>query len=163
VPILIGNEVGDLAITNLDGTSVSVIAESNGFINNPSWAPDGSRIVFETINTIYSILTNGGAQTRLAQGISPAYSPDGQKIVFVAGAPGSYDLYLMNADGSNPAILTNAPGDDYDPAWSPDGGAIVFTSNRDGNPEIYVISLDGSGLVRLTNNPADDRQPNWAP
>jgi len=39
------------------------------------------------------------------------------------------EIYLMNADGSNPARLTNNPGDDFAPSWSTDGTQIVFVSD----------------------------------
>jgi hypothetical protein len=69
----------------------------------------------------------------------------------------------MNADGSNPVNLTNAPGDDGVPAWSPDGQRIAFSSNRDGDFEVYAMNADGSNQVRLTTAPGDDLRPNWSP
>ncbi|UCC48931.1 MAG: PD40 domain-containing protein, partial [Gemmatimonadota bacterium] len=76
---------------------------------------------------------------------------------------GNYEIYVMNADGSNPVRLTDNPAGDYEPAWSPDGTRIAFMSYRDGNYEIYVMEADGSNPARLTDNPAGDNHPAWSP
>src|SRR5262245_47974130 len=71
--------------------------------------------------------------------VSPAWSPDGGKIVFRSHRDGNSEIYLMNADGSGQANLTNHVGDDEFPAWSPDGTRIAFTSDRDGAFDLYLL------------------------
>ncbi|MEH7648632.1 TolB family protein, partial [Bacillus toyonensis] len=94
----------------------------------------------------------------------PAWSPDGQKIAFSSFVNSDFQIYVMNADGSNPILLTNnAPGQNKEPTWSPDGQKIAFTSTRDGNQEIYVMNADGSNQTPITNNPANDSQAAWSP
>ena len=85
------------------------------------------------------------------------------KIAFMSSRDGDFDIYVMNADGSEQNNLTNNPARDSSPAWSPDGKKIVFPSDRDGNYEIYVMDADGSGQKRLTNNSAYDGAPTWSP
>jgi dipeptidyl aminopeptidase/acylaminoacyl peptidase len=86
------------------------------------------------------------------------------KITFDSNRDGgNYDIYVMNADGSEQTRLTTDPGIDEDPNWSPDGTKIAFNSIRDGNREIYVMNADGSEQTRLTNNPAIDTTPDWSP
>jgi TolB protein len=94
---------------------------------------------------------------------SPAWSPDGSKIVFGSTRTGNRDLFLMNADGSDEAQLTFHEGIDWTPAWSPDGTKIVFCSDRDGSQDVYVMNPDGSDPVRLTDHPATDCSPSWSP
>ena len=82
----------------------------------------------------------------------PAYSPDGRKIAFVSNtrSGGGGEIYVMNANGSNPRNLTKN-GDDYFeayPAWSPDGTKIAFYSNGRVY-EIHVMDADGSNRVTL--------------
>jgi hypothetical protein len=114
-------------------------------------------------NDIYVMNADGSEQTRLTNGLFPAWSPDGSRIAFRSFRNGSTDIYVMKPDGSRQTRLTNINGSDSNPAWSLDGSMIAFDSNRDGNEDVYVISADGSGQTRLTNNAATDRGPTWSP
>ena len=89
--------------------------------------------------------------------------PAGNRIAFVSNRDGNFEIYVMDADGSNQTRLTNDPGWDTMPAWSPDGSRLAFGSDRDGNAEIYVMDADGSNQRNLTNNPAWDGDPAWSP
>lgn len=85
------------------------------------------------------------------------------KILFQSDRDGDWEIYVMNADSSNVAQLTdNTAADEY-PVWSPDGSRIAFKSNRDGNFEIYVMDADGLNQQRLTNHPSNDEDPAWSP
>ena len=77
------------------------------------------------------------------------------KIVFYSDRDGNYEIYTMNADGSNQTRLTFNQAGDFAPAWSPNGRQIVFASFRDDehladigldehNAEIYVMDADGT-------------------
>ena len=87
------------------------------------------------------------------------------KIVFVSSRDGtsSFEIYVMDVDGSNQRRLTDNSAWDLAPTWSPDGSRIAFESNRDGNDEIYVMDADGSNQRRLTDNPAWDSFASWSP
>jgi len=74
----------------------------------------------------------------------PDWSPVGAQIVYQSPASGSWDLYVINADGSNNRQLTNGPGIEGLPVWSPDGEWIAYLSNADGNWGIWAIRADGS-------------------
>ena len=64
---------------------------------------------------------------------SPAWSPDGSKIAFQSNRDGNWEIYTMNADGSNQTNISNNDFDDGSPSWSPDGSKIAFNTVRDGN------------------------------
>jgi WD40 repeat protein len=85
------------------------------------------------------------------------------KIVFDSDKTGNFDVFTVDADGSNEQQLTHNGADDYDPAWSPDGSKIAFSSNRSGNYEIWTMNADGSGLTQLTKDPHFDAAPDWSP
>ncbi|UCC64348.1 MAG: PD40 domain-containing protein, partial [Anaerolineae bacterium] len=78
-------------------------------------------------------------------------------------ADGPWQLYIMNADGTNRRPLTGSRLGEAYPGWAPHGHSVVFVSERDGNKEIYLMRLDGTGLTNLTNHPADDWTPSWSP
>jgi TolB protein len=145
--------------------------ESRATARNPSFAPDGSRIVFSLSDVgghqIMSVNLQGQDLKRLtsAAGMNawPVYSPDGRKIAFGSSRSGDFEVYVMNADGSELHRLTQSPGFDARPAWSPDGKRIAFTSNRDANYEIYVMDSDGSNPRNATANPARDDHAAWHP
>jgi len=84
-------------------------------------------------------------------------------ILFRSNRDGNHEVYVMDADGTDPVRLTDNPAWDRDPCWSPDGTEVAFSSNRDGNDEIYLMNADGSSPVNLTNYSGDDKYPSWSP
>jgi Tol biopolymer transport system component len=113
---------------------------------------------------ICAMTADGSNQVRLTNistgALSPTWSPDGHKIAFLSYIDGRYDVFLMNADGSQLRELIH-DGSDMD--WSPDGQRIVFHSRRDGRFEIYVIDIDTGNLTKLTDEPTDAFSPLWSP
>ncbi len=92
------------------------------------------------------------------------------KIAFDAGQETPWDnttfeIYVMDADGSNRIRLTNNTVGDRWPNWSPYGQKIAFTRfHEDDSADIYVMNADGSDQVNLTNTPAfDELPPAWSP
>ena len=101
----------------------------------------------------------------------PAWSPDGEQIVFGSNRGGISEIYVMRSDGSELRQLTQAPNSLSAgmPAWSPDGKSILFASARGPSSanwydvvDIYVIDADGSNLQRLTHT-GDNGSPFWSP
>ncbi len=85
------------------------------------------------------------------------------KIVYASFRNGDSEIFIMNADGTNPIQLTNNNVEDIQPDLSPNGQKIVFETYRDGNAEIYVMNADGSNLVNLSQHSAGDYEPDWSP
>ncbi len=83
---------------------------------------------------------------------NPAWSPDGTMLVFDrAGAEGTYDVYVMDADGTGEVQLTDDPAEDGDPNWSPDGAQVAFESDRDGDLDVYLVDAGGGEPVQVTD------------
>ena len=87
-----------------------------------------------------------------------AFPGQNGKLAFVR----SFDIWVANADGSNPVQLTTAPGLDRSPRWSPDGTKIAFASSRSGGSKMFVMNADGSNQRQLTFTPARDRTSAWS-
>lgn len=96
----------------------------------------------------------------------PAWSPDGQRIVF-SSTLGDYrteQLYVMDADGKNRKQLTRDAGDHTAAAWSPDGKRIAYTHKPDGDSAaIFVMNADGTKPVSLTKGEKFSADPAWSP
>ncbi len=118
---------------------------------------------------IYTCNINGSNWTKLSGNhkgadLFPSWSPDGSKIVFHSDRDGYYQIYIMNADGSNPVRLISSESEDTLPAWSPDGNKIAFTSNRSGGvDQIFVMNADGSAIKQVTSGSDDCAYPTWSP
>src|SRR5688500_6669903 len=107
---------------------------------------------------LYTIDLSNGAVAALGTGgdwndEQPRWSPDGQRVAFKSNRSGSYNLYVMNADGSNVVRLTVHGLNDHDPTWLPDGESMVFSSERDrgrGRLDLYRLWLVDGSVERLT-------------
>ncbi len=121
-----------------------------------------------TNTDIYLIDPNTGAiQSRLTDhwGIdtSPTWSPDCARIAFVSDRAGNPQIYVMNADGSDPRRLTHQGTYNTNPDWSPQGDRIVFSARDErGAFDIFTVDLGGA-IERLTQNQGSNEDPSFSP
>jgi hypothetical protein len=129
--------------------------EQRGEIFQPSWSPDGSRLVYTAqiggFTDLYLFDFTTRATRRLTSDafadLQPAWSPDGERLVFVTDRFtsnlgnldfGPYRLAVLDmATGDIAALETGLAGDAVSPQWSRDGQAVLFVSTDTGRPEVY--------------------------
>lgn len=143
------------------------------------WSPDRKHLIIrmEADNStgtgggyIYKVSADGSeiidlsAVSGSGSDAMPAWSPDGRKIVYSGVKEGDpyNQLYVMNADGTDPQLLVKTEFEAQYPAWS-STGQIAFAGVANDNFDIYIVNADGSNLRRLTEEPAQDNWPTWSP
>lgn len=89
----------------------------------------------------------------------PAWSPDGEWVVYVSDEDGSMDIWKKKLSGGQAIRLTGAPGNEAEPAWSPDGRSIALRGDWQGGG-VFIIPADGGTPFRLTEF---GRSPAWSP
>lgn len=102
------------------------------------------------------------------QSTHPVWSPDGRKIAFINNLGGveannaiDFEVFTMNADGSNLIQHTFNDAFEADISWSGDGLKLAIKSYRDGNDEVYIIDLATNDQWNISNHPAHDGSPCW--
>lgn len=164
-------------LVNADGTGARAVTPRDHHAIHPSWSADGREIIYcrnddleppaKNAAEIYAVdLRTGAIRTLVVGGVNtyPALSPDGRRLAFrkMIGERNS-EVWIADADGSNPRNLTNSPAFDGWPAWSPDGRLIAFATDRGGNQQIWLMSPDGSNQRRLAATPGEGIAPKWSP
>ena len=155
----------------LTGCSGSSAPTSSPTPTEQNFGPLTTRIVGTATPPVTSSAAFGANVTGIAGALIDRLALNAQgpstlsdtKIAFYSTRDGNAEIYVMNADGTNPVRLTNDASLDNGPTWSPDGTKIAFTSLRDGNFEIYTMNADGTNQTRVTNNAATDSLPTWSP
>lgn len=158
-----GNQI---VVINRDGNGRQVLTWC-GYNSDPTWAPDGGRIVYHSNcsggDHVWVMNADGSGQTRLTQGPStesaPAWSPDGQWIAFLSDRLGHNDVWVMRPDGSEARSITNDGVVDIYLSWSPDGSQIAHECDSD----ICISEVSGGGTRRLVTNGTAATTPKWSP
>jgi Tol biopolymer transport system component len=98
--------------------------------------------------------------------VHATYAGKNGRITFVSNLSGTYQLYTINADGSDMRQITNLrPTENtiWTPDYSPDGRQIVFSHDMTGALELYTINADGSGLTQITHDGNGHLFARWSP
>jgi TolB protein len=182
------NRTGNYEIysMNPDGSDVRQLTNSPRDDAQAAWSPDGTKIAFASNRTgndeVYVMNADGSGVVNITQNsgncppgaevpsacaadAQPSWSPDGSQIVFTSFRGGGLALWIMNADGSSPRMVSKSG---VNPSWSPDGTRIAFTDGVSGgsllDTDVFVIRPDGQGRANLTNDPKGKEQyPTWSP
>jgi len=167
----------DIFVIDADGSGRTNLTRSSGVNTDADWSPDGRKILFTSTRAgginIYVMNADGSDVTQLtldavAENAGPDWSPNGKRIVWarrdlaLAAPHNRFEIYLMNADGTDLKRLTTNTFLDATPSWSPDGKQIVFHSNRQGGrPQLYVMNADSTDQTAISSGPGRNQWANW--
>ena len=165
-----------------DGGGVFVVSRTGGPARrvtrsgfNPSWSPDGLRIVTASESVdwrpdtrtpnesqlhITEIVTGNTRTLSTGDAVQPAWSPSGKRIAYWGlWERGQRDIWTVAVDGGEPVRVTNDAALDWSPTWAPDGRWLFFSSDRDGAMNLWRVRIDEetgtlSGSPEALNLPA---------
>ena len=121
-------------------------------------SPDGKTILFDLLGDLYTVPIEGGDARAIAAGLAfegqGRFSPDGKRIAYISDRDGAENLWIANADGSDPRQLTRDKQAQYtSPSWTPDG-EYVLVSRQDGalrSPyDLWMYHAKGGAGVQVT-------------
>ena len=167
------------------GKSVNLTKKSTVWDAFPNWSPSGDRIVFvsdraengKALDDVWVMNADGSDQVNLTNNGNdweddfPAWSPDGNSIAFFRSAlfepdeGGPAGLWVMEADGGNPRLVTAIDGYRAGgaPVWSPDGKYLAYAFELDDVEEVWVVPADGGDPVNVSNMPGRKSHISWSP
>ncbi|WMJ72131.1 hypothetical protein RCC89_02950 [Cytophagaceae bacterium ABcell3] len=165
-----------LFITDSNGKNAKKVSSRTSIYLDPSFSPDGSKIVFSSFPLgyngtdlakleIYTMNTDGSEETRLTfddiRDHDPYWAPDGKEIAFESAMEpeyldvGKWALRSVEPDGSNLRVILHDGHINTVPRWNKSSEVLYFHKLNFGAPgfRIYKVSKDGSGLKQLTSGP----------
>jgi Tol biopolymer transport system component len=117
-------------------------------------APDGSTLVVDLIEQLWSLPATGGGAVPLTpageQARNPRFSPDGGQVVYQRRSGAQWDLWLLDMATGEQRPLTTSPSDEREPDFTRDGSAVVFASDRTGHYCLWSMTLHGGVETQLT-------------
>ena len=149
----------------LNGSAPQILFDREGMLGQPIVSPDSNRVAFvaegpeEGNSEVWVANVDGTSERRIVEyrengrgSGHPRWSPDGKRIIYQGSlnTGGKYlesKIFIVDADGTNMAQLTNGKGDHNWPVWSPDGeriGYMYTTGFEDIDHQVWVMNADGT-------------------
>lgn len=180
----------EIYVADADGRSAVAVTRNDVDDLDPSWSPDGRRLLFSRVvglaagqaAELWAADARGGRERRILSAparagvvdLDPAWSPDGRTVAFtrgrltdegeLQGGLVSAAIAMVRPDGAGFHFLTSPPGLATAPAWSPDGTRIAFTyaGGPYEHPVVDVVAATG-GMPRPLIDLSDAALPSWSP
>ena len=187
----------DIYQANADGSDIKPLTTSPGYDAEATISPNGKKIIFTSTRDgdldLYVMDTNGKNVKRLTNELGydggAFFSPDNKQIVYRSFHPKTeaeiarykdrlahdlieptvFEVWVMNADGTNKRQVTKLNAASFAPFFTPDGKRIIFCTNyfatdaRKRNFDLALINVDGTGIERVTYNESFDGFPMFSP
>lgn len=164
----------DLFVISSDGSNERQLTHTTEAEGNLGWTAKGKQILFSVFkddqSRLYAIDPDGNNQRELAgvPGRAPTLSPDGKRLLYMAGTWTATRLMVSALDGSNAKQITDGSSIAWNNQWSPDGKRIAFTGRDNPQSElaVFVMNADGSSRQQITHVPAEEggaQWPVWSP
>jgi serine/threonine protein kinase len=178
---VVKDNTSQIYLINTDGSNLHALTHELNGACQPSWSPDGKKLVFvspcsgksdlypKSSLRILDLDTN--EVTALANipggSFEPAWSPDGTEIAFASFGQNFLSIYKIRLADQTiiPLTTPSSTMQSRQPAWSPDGKQIVYTVKRFGILRISTMAADGSNQEQLIRNGggSSDYLPVWSP
>ena len=135
----------------------SRVTIGSGYQRQPSWAPGGDRLAFESNWDVLAQAPDSASQPQVIAGggvsqWSPTWSPDGRTLFFAQSGPTQNDImFQVVGDGSAARAFLATPYNEYDARPSPDGRRVAYVSDESGRNEIYVREFPGGQGTQLVS------------
>jgi len=138
------------------------------------WSADGKRILFSVTvgdgSRLFEVDPGGAAPHELGRfpGRTPMLSPDGKRVVFMAGTWTATRLTVSGLDGGEAREITDGSSIAWNVHWSPEGQRLAFTGRNDPSAElaVFVMGADGTERRQVTRVPPQEggaQWPVWSP
>ncbi len=185
----------EIFMADLNGKIVKQLTNSPGYDAEATLSPDGKKMLYTSTKDgdidLYVMDLKTGKEKRITNMIGydggAWFSHDGKKIIWRASrpktteeikeykellaenlvAPTNMEVWVANADGSQPRQVSSFGQANWAPAYMPDDKRIIFASNHEykrGFPfNLYIMNEDGSGLVKVSRDKGFDAFPMFSP
>jgi Tol biopolymer transport system component len=162
------NRGGTTQLWRMSSSGIEKLSATAAQERDPSYAGDLSGLAFTRGGEIWKANANGSSPQQLSSSLGtndqPAYSPDGQWVLFRSDRDGNEEIYVVNVATGVETNLTGDASADGKPTWWYDGSKVLWTSDRGGNFDVFVADFDAltpaiGAETNLTNNAAVDGWP----
>jgi len=162
---------GEIFVADFDAHGAQAVTTDGAIVAKPAWVPGRLALYYTSYargnpDIFYHSLSSGQRSKIAAYSglnTSAAASPDGAKVAMVLSKAGSANIWVCNADGSNPKRLTTGI-EDSSPCWSPDGQWICFATKIAERRRLAKVSASGGAVQFLdTRGAANPTEPDWSP
>lgn len=161
--------VDDLFVIRADGTGEMQVTHTPEYESATGWTRNGRQIVFSVTSKdaghVYTLDLNGKNQREIGSvpGRGPMLSPDGKRLVYMAGTWTATRLMVSGLDGSDAKQINDGSSIAWNNHWSPDGKWIAFTGTDESGQglAVFVMKADGTERRQVTHIKPEEGNAQW--